>query len=423
MNNNKGITIVSPMWGDLIVTNRMVFSVIHQYIPKNDPFNIHLVLVDDYLEKRGEDNSSPYDYYLSNEFKNFYDTEHIKISLIKNDEHKYQGESREIGFMHGDYEYFIMVDCDDILSPNTCEKYLYTIYDSIEEYKKESIIMTPACIYGMTFGFGENGNENPIDGTSIWVQGRCYNRDFIKKHDIHFLTGINSKQGEDYPFIRKFDYALNHDDDYYAISLSQDSKGNKKYIAPTVFWYPNDESLSRRDPHYGQHLSGWTAQSSNSVLDFFEEFNKKNDFVDEEDEFMKHEFLNMTIYTYFNILDFLKEVASTDYEPLEEDWYAIRDNCKKLRQRLLDKYYGEIVYSDIEDMLYNVRHNSDCHKVESWLGTFYDYMDTELDFLNYSYDEMIQYCNDLEFDGVGHEIHSPQVIAWDKRHNTTKEDK
>ena len=48
----KGITVVSPMWGDRTKTDRMVFSVIHQYISKQNPFNIHLVLVDDYLERK-----------------------------------------------------------------------------------------------------------------------------------------------------------------------------------------------------------------------------------------------------------------------------------------------------------------------------------------------------------------------------------
>lgn len=48
----KGITIVSPMWGDRAKTDRMVFSVIHQYISRQNPFNIHLVLVDDYIERK-----------------------------------------------------------------------------------------------------------------------------------------------------------------------------------------------------------------------------------------------------------------------------------------------------------------------------------------------------------------------------------
>lgn len=93
----QGITIVSPMWGNRIITDRMVFSVKHQYISKKNPFNIHLVLVDDYIEGRQKNGESYYQYYLSDDFKKLYDTDHIKISIVKNEEHKYQGESREIG--------------------------------------------------------------------------------------------------------------------------------------------------------------------------------------------------------------------------------------------------------------------------------------------------------------------------------------
>lgn len=416
MENKKGITVVSPMWGERKITDRMVFSVIHQYISEKNPFNIHLVLVDDYLEGRDKKNNSPYDYYLSKEFQKLYDTEHIKISLIKNEEHKYQGESREIGWNAGDYKYFLMIDCDDMLAPNTCDRYV-TLIDRITNpdnfTNKEAEIKPVACLYGLVYSFDTFGYENLIDGQNIWVQGRCYNREFLDKYDIHFLKGKNSKQGEDYPFIRKLDYALAHADDWIVTHIPEiEGKGRQC----TAFWFPNENSLSRKDPHYGQHLSGWTMASSNSILDFYEDFNKKYNFEDQEDEFMKHEFLNMTIYSFYNLLDFLKEVASTDYKPLEEDWYELRNNVKKLRQRLKDKYWDEIIYSDIEDMLYNVKHYTDCHFTESWIGTFYDYINNGTDILNMDYKEMIDYCNTLEFDGIGHEIHSPQVIAWGKRH-------
>ena len=49
------------------------------------------------------------------------------------------------------------------------------------------------------------------------------------------------------------------------------------------------------------------------ILDFFDEFNKKYGFEDQEDECMKHEYLDMAIYAFYNLLDFLKEVAATDY--------------------------------------------------------------------------------------------------------------
>jgi len=406
----KGISVISPMYGDRKITDRMVFSVIHQYISEENPFNIHLVLVDDYIEGRQGDESY-YNYYLSDEFKKFYNTDRIKIDIIKNKEHKYQGESREIGFLAADYPYFLLIDCDDMLAPNACDRYLHII-NEVSSGENPSKL---ACIYGFVYGFDTKGYEQKIIGESIWVQSRCFNRDFIKKHNIHFPTGLNSKQGEDYPFMRKFDYALAHDSEYCAVKLPYN---NNEDCQCTAFWFPNEKSLSRIDPHYGQHLSGWTMASSNAILDFFDDYNKKHGFEDQEDEFMKHEYLNMCIYAFYNLLDFLKEVSSTDYKPIEEDWYALRDNVKKLRQRLKNKYWNEIVYSDIEDMLYQVKHFSDCKFTECWFGNFYDYMNTNYceTIFNFNYKQMIEYCKTLEFDGAGHEVHSPQVKAWAERH-------
>lgn len=416
----RGITVVSPMWGDRSKTDRMVASVIHQYISKNNPFNIHLVLVDDYIEGRLENGDSYYNYYISDEFKKTYDNEHIKITIIKNEEHKYQGESREIGFKAGDYPFFLLIDCDDMIAPNACDRYLHIIEDSQIQEEGEEPKKPIACIHGLLYSFSTYGYENNIPGESIWVQSRCYNRDFLEKYDIHFPTGTNSRQGEDYPFIRKLDYAIGHQDEYMVMKVPY--KQDRDCQA-TAFWFPNEDSLSRQDPHYGQHLSGWTMASSNSILDFFDDFNKKYGFEDQEDEFMKHEYLNMSVYAFYNLLDFLKEVASTDYEPLEVDWQALRDNVAKLRKRLKDKYWDEIVYSDIEDMLYQVKHYSDVHFCESWIGTFYDFMNKEQKILTMSYKQMRDYCKTLEFDGAGHEIHASYVKAWEKRHANKKEEK
>ena len=407
---SKGITIVSPMWGDRNKTDRMVFSVIHQYISQKNPFNIHLVLVDDYLEKRKE---NPYQYYVSEEFQKFYDTEHIKITLIQNETHKYQGESREIGFMAGDYNYFLLIDCDDMLSPNCCDRYLDIIEKATTSTEENPNPLPIACVQGMIYSFDTNGYEHNINGDSIWVQSRCYNRDFIIKHGVHFPTGTNSRQGEDYPFIRKLDYAIAHDNEYQTVRIPF---GQGVECQATAFWFPNEESLSRKDPHYGQHLSGWTMASSNSILDFFEKYNKEHGFEDQEDEFMKHEYLNMTIYSFYNLLDFIREVSMTDYIPLEEDWYALRNNVYKLRKRLKEKYWDEIVYSDVEDMLYQVKHYSDIRFVESWIGTFYDYVNNGTKILNMDYSQMINYAHNLKFDGAIHEINAPYVKAWEKRH-------
>ena len=423
----KGISVVCPMWGERKITDRMIFSVLHQYIGKDDPLNVELVLVDDYIEGRGKKDESCYDFYLSDEFKSFYDTEHFSIKLIKNETHKYQGESREIGFLAAKYDWFILTDCDDMLAPNACDRYRHIInsyYEGDPQYKNEKKEL--ACVHGYLYSFGEHGYEHNIVGESIWVQSRCYNRKFVVENDIHFPTGTNSRQGEDYPFIRKFDYALHHDKGWTSVKVPYN---DNKDCQATAFWFPNDNSLSRKDPHYSHHLAGWTMASSNSILDYFMEYNKKHKIEDQEDEAMKHEVLNMTIYAFYNLLDFMKEVASTDYNPLKEDWDMLRKSVTLLKKKLKDVFWDEIIYSDIEDMLYRVKHYSDVHFCESWFGTFYDFINKgftvktkskqKKDILDLTHQEMIDYCHTLKFDGANHEVHSKQVKAWAKRHNVT----
>lgn len=417
----KGITVVSPMWGDRKITDRMVFSVIHQYLGHKNPLHIELVMVDDYLEGRGKNDESPYEYYLSDEFKQFYDEEYFSIKLIKNKEHKYQGESREIGFLAGEYDWFVLLDCDDMLAPNCCDRYRHIInsYYDVDEKGKRIEKGKLACVYGYLYSFGEEGYEYNIIGQSIWVQSRCYNRQFIIENEIHFPTGLNSRQGEDYPFIRIFDYALMHDKEWTGVKVPYEEGID---CQATAFWFPNDDSLSRSDPNYDCHLAGWTMASSNTIIEYFMKYNKKHKIEEEEDEAMKHEVLNMTIYAYFNLLYFLKQVASANYKPLEEDWTALRKSVASLKKKLKNVFWDEIIYSDIEDMLYAVRHHSDVRSCESWQGTFYDFMNKGFlthkgkDILNSSFKDMMAYCKTLEFDGAGHEMHSPQVIAWLKRH-------
>ena len=422
----EGITVVSPMWGERKITDRMVFSVVHQYLGKDKPLNVQLVLVDDYLEGRGENDSSIYEYYLSDEFRQLYDSEHISIKLIKNQEHKYQGESREIGFLAGDYDWFVLIDCDDMLAPNCCDRYRHIIesyYDTdADGNRKEQGDL--ACVYGYLYSFGEHGYEHNIIGESIWVQSRCYYRPFIVENDVHFPTGTNSRQAEDYPFIRKFDYALKHDKNYVGVKVPYGVGGDCQC---TAYWFPNDNSLSRQDPHYGCHLSGWTMASSNTIFEYFMEYNKKHGLEEAEDEYMKHEILNMSIYAFYNLLYFLREVAATDYKPLEVDWNVLKDSIKLILHKLKSVFWDEIVYSDVEDMLYNVKHHSDIRFCESWMGTFYDFVNKgfwwkKQNILDLSYQDMMDFCDTLTFDAAGHEINSPQVKAWVKRHHKENKD-
>lgn len=404
----KGLSVIIPAWGDLSIVSNSVLSAVRQWAPSDEKFpKYEVVIVDDWIEGRLTDGSSPYEYFLSDDFKKLYDTYRVAVKLILNEEHKYQGESREIGFNAAQWDYFVLLDCDDMLSPNC----LFRYWEIIEKESKNKPI---ACICGSLYSFDKNEYSNIIPGNSIWVQGRCYNRRFIKHHDIHFPTGTRSRQGEDYPFIRCLDYAIDHDESYQIVTFDPNA------VQAFAYWFPNYNSLSRQDPHYGQHLAGWTMGSSLQILEFEENFNKENGLTIEDDEKYKQEVLNMNIYAMYNLLDWLVNVSiDKEWKPKEEDWYALRDNVKALREKILP-YWDEYVPSDIYDMLFNVKHNSDVRFVESWLGTFFDYVNDEWEPLSMDYNEMIKYCRKLSFDGSGLCQTASYVKAYVKRHKNMK---
>ena len=281
-------------------------------------------------------------------------------------------------------------------------------------------------------------------GNSILGQAYAWNSDFVKKFnftmDSIYKNKINRRQGEDYLMCQEFCYAFEHnratEDDVksnrcwskngepllWQEIMVQDSRDT----LPHSFWYPNHDSLSRQDPFYGQHLAGSTMASSNTIVEFMMKYNKDHNIEVQEDEAMKHRLLNMTIYSFFNLADFLKTVGLSHqankidnknpaYIPKEEDWYLLRDNCAKLRQHLL-KYYKEIQYADIEDELYKVRHMSDARICNVWYATFYEYMDKPCKFFGMTYDEMMKYATKLEFDNGGINCtSSPQFKAFTER--------
>lgn len=404
----RGISVVIPAWGDLNIVSNSVLSAVRQWAPSDSKYpKYEVVIVDDWIEGRRKDGTSPYDYFLSEEFARLYDNKRVSVKLLLNDEHKYQGESREIGYNAAKFDYFTLLDCDDMLAPNC----LYRYWEVIE---KESINKPVSCVMGSLYSFDKHEYCNVIPGNSIWVQSRCYNRRFLQHHEVHFPTGMRSRQGEDYPFIRCLDYAIDHDKSHQIISFDPEK------TPAFAYWFPNYDSLSRKDPHYGQHLAGWTMGSSLQILEYEQWFNDENGLSMADDEAFKQEVLNMNIYAMYNLLDFLYAVSvDKEWKPIEEDWDALRDNVVKLREKLLP-LWPEYVPSDIYDMLHNVKHKSDVRFVESWLGTFFDYAENLWAPLKMSYKEMIKYARGLKFNEARHCEDASYTKAFVARHKDMK---
>lgn len=406
----RGLSVIIPAWGELDIVSNSVLSAVRQWAPSDSKYpKYEVVIVDDWIEGRREDGTSPYDYYLSDEFKKLYDTNRVEVNLILNDEHKYQGESREIGYQEAKYNYFVLLDCDDMLAPNC----LYRYYEIIENESKNKPI---AFVAGNLLSFDKNDYHNKIPGSSIWVQGRCYNRDFLNKHEVHFLTGLYSRQGEDYPWINKLDFAARHDEGYQTIVSVPESE-------PFAYWFPNYNSLSRQDPHYGSHLSGWTLHSSLSILEYMKWFCDEYGMAPADDEEYKQKCLGMNIRAMYSLLHFIFEASvDKEWKPKEGDWEELTDNCKKLKEAI-KPLWTEIVPSNIYEAQYAEKNMSDMQFVESWLGDFNNYIENDWDILNMTTDEMLEYAHTLKFDEAMHEENASYVQAFKERHISSSNNK
>lgn len=417
-NNLDGISIIIPAFGDIKTVSNSVFSCFKQQLGKKDEPRpkVEVLIMNDDIEHKDK-----YNCFL--DMKEFH-SDDIEVKVIDNEMYMnssfklYQGGSRLVGAQIAKYTFCLFLDCDDILTPNCVRNY----WDIIQENEQKKDNYKPIACIGATFrSFDSHHYQNDIgkDVFSIWVQGRCWNSDFMELHNLTdenvYRTPINRKQGEDYLFVNMFDYCCEHEENKWQRVMTKD------FICG--FWVPNYDSLSRRDPYYGQHLAGSTMNSSNAIYTFMKEYNKTNGIPKENDEFMKHRLLNMNIYAFFNLYDFIWTVGSTNktvrpYIPLEEDWYLLRNNVRELRRELLSSFYDEIQDNDIVSEYEGVLHRSDARIHNTWEGNFFDYMRKSCRWFNYDYETMMKECKKLDFDDCNC-LQSKQVKAWKARNLIT----
>ncbi|NBJ04465.1 glycosyltransferase family 2 protein, partial [Lachnospiraceae bacterium] len=109
---------------------------------------------------------------------------------------------------------------------------------------------------------------------------------------------------------------------------------------------------------------------------------------------------NMTVYSYFTFLSFIRRVASTDYVPaLELDWYMLRDSCNMLRERCME-YYDTYTYTEKIDEYYAVRHLSDVQFSEPWVDLD-TYIVDGCGELRWDYEELLRCKENYRFNEWG----------------------
>lgn len=392
------ISAVIPAFGEVELVRNSVVSLATQWIPDNT-FKLEVIIVNDNPNR-------DYTFFQKKDFKKIVG-KNVFINIINNDTNVGQGFSRQIGIDNAMSNWILLCDEDDMYAPNA----VYRFWEILNEQHRNGNDGKPvALIAAPVYGFDENKERLIINSHSIWVNGKLYNREFLKENQIYFPCGDNSFHAEDYPFIEQLNYAIDNSKFYKRIDF--DDTADTFY-----YWIPNRKSQSRKERFYTAMLTPLTMNASLLVYDYMKRYNKYYNIENDQEEFMKFKILSISVYSYYAYVKWLHDMAlgwKDDERFTESVWSFYKEVMKNFKNELL-VYWKEICPSNIMDVCYGIKHSSDIQYIESWIEPFNEWINNGMMTLNMSYDEIKDYCGKLKFDEVNHEVHSDYVQAWCRR--------
>ena len=380
------IDLIIPCYGKSELINRGVASLATSWKKEF----IHVTLVND-CSPNTDCNYQD----LVDRYKDFLD-----IRVIKTPENYGQGLTRQYGIDHTKHDWFMFMDEDDQYCPlaisqivGAAESYGWHIspdgrveLDQNGQPVKDNV-PDVAVVSAPLFEFDDNHTHVISSNNQIWINAKLYNREFVKKHNVRF-NKAQSRHAEDYFWGSCLFFALAHDPDYTGILLNDEGL--------YYLWFPNEDSQSRCDPHYGFMLSGYTMDGSVNILKYMASRKSKvtqNKAVKQE---IIDRTLNMTMYSFFTFLSFIRHVSETDYVPkLEDDWYILRDACLELRN-MTKNNWDKYQYTQWIEEYFKCKNMSDVQFTEPWI-TFEDYILNGMDAFKWSFEDLMKVKKTMKF--------------------------
>lgn len=389
------IDFIIPCYGKSEIIKPGLLSLAHQWHKEY----IHVTLVND-CSPNTDCNYQD----LVDEFSKYLD-----IRCIKTDHNGGQGLARQCGIDNTEHEYFMFMDEDDQIANGLAISMFIgalesTWYDYADEATgaikvddngnplKRPDAVPVAVVSAPLFEFDDNHTHVIDNYNRVWVNSKLYNREFINKHNIRF-NEAQSRHAEDYYWMSCFFFALDHDKSFQGILMDNESM--------MYLWYPNEGSQSRVDPHYGFMLSGYTMDGSLNILKWMKDTKVNNIEWDQEcDDEYTYKILNMTVYSYFTFLSYIRHLASTDYIPkLELDWTLLRDACNGLRL-LAKENFDKYSYIRRMEEIIQVKNFSDVQYSDPWI-TFEDYIMNGMEEFEWDYDKILTVKDRYVFNDEG----------------------
>jgi glycosyltransferase involved in cell wall biosynthesis len=249
------IDIIIPAYNSHKTIKQTLLSICMQNI---SPL-IDVYIIDDCSEK-------PYD-YLKDLFK-----DKIDLTIIRNEENKGTGVSRNIGLEASKNPYIFFLDSDDLL-PSMYS--MGNLFNTIEK-EQSDLVVGVMCIQE------ENLRMTYIKNNKNCAASKLYSRNFIEKHNLRFPASSN------------------HEDGIFN-NLLLVARPKISYIDNETYFYRlNENSTTRKDPKY---LYNSLKELAKNNIWFAVEAEKRNF---NKSDIAAYLFQNIC-YSYFIILDYLDE--------------------------------------------------------------------------------------------------------------------
>lgn len=388
------VDVIIPCYGKSELINRGIASLATSWKKEY----IHVTMVNDCSPNTDNDYQDLVDRYKNE----------IDIRCIRMPENSGQGLTRQFGIDNTTHDWFFFMDEDDQYCPLAISLFVGSAESHGLRINPDGSIMVNkngkpikdknapklAIVSGPLFEFDDRHTHIIPNNNRIWLNCKMYNRQFLKDHNLRF-NKAQSRHAEDYYFMSCFFHALDNDPDYTGILLDNDGL--------FYLWYPNEESQSRIDEHYGFMLSGYTMDGSVNILKYMKSKNNNIRWTESVQAQYDEKLLNMTVYSFFTFLSFVRHVASTDYVPkLEDDWYILRNACHQLAE-MTKANFKKYSYMQINRELFTVKEYSDVQYSEPWIK-FEDYITKGTPEFFWSYDELMECKKTYKFNDKGFRI-------------------
>lgn len=230
------------------------------------------------------------------------------------------GDARQFGIDNTKNPLLMFIDADDTFSGAFAVK---TLRDQLfaEPYN--------ACCFSNFLEQQPNAYiQHPND--SVWMFGKLYKRDFLKRYDIHFMEG--SRANEDNGFNMQCKLCANQNEQI-------------KYIQDiTYYWHYKEDSITRINNaqySYDKSYVGYT----NNMIFAIKQAEKKCPF--------NGNILQQKVAILCNLYEYLIETKERDSRFYEQNWSCCRKYYAEIYREINDKISDEVFASVYNDVMRN----------------------------------------------------------------------